>query len=160
MCFWLTREVVSLQSSLINGLHKRSETSCVLAASHWLQGAVPQLFQPGVLPLARQSRPRLQGDNPSFLSGRAFLPWARESSENATTTRGGTRRCLRPARPRVEHGGSENPLALPEAALKRVTHGGAEPRSTAATIEPAGEHGGPASSAARESTCASRGGSG
>ena len=160
MCFCLTREVVSSQSPLIGDLHKPSETSCMLAASHWLPGAMPRLVQSGELPLARQSQPGLQGDNPSFLSGRAFLPWARESSESAKAKRGGTRRCLRPARPRVEHGGSESPLALAEAALKRVTHGGAEPRSTAATIKQAGEHGGPASSAARESTCASRGGSG
>ena len=87
MCFWLTREVVSLQSPLSNDLHKSSETSCVLAASHWLQGAVPQLIQPGVLPMARQSLPGLQGDNPSFLSERAFLPRARESSESAKAGR-------------------------------------------------------------------------
>ena len=119
MCFWLTREVVSLQSPLSNDLHKSSETSCVLAASHWLQGAVPQLIQPGVLPMARQSLPGLQGDNPSFLSERAFLPRARESSESAKAGR-------RTAAPEAcETSGRARRLLELGGPIKQVAHGGA-----------------------------------
>ena len=134
---------------LYNGLHKRSETSCVPVASHWLQGAVPRLFQPGVLPMARQSLPGLQGDNPSFLSERAFLPRARESSMRL---RGGARRRLRPARPRGELGGS-----IQASGARRRLRPARPLRRSAAPISKASELGGSEGSAAPLEACETSG---